>query len=201
MANSSSQPPTTPQFSFTGQRFERSVGTYNYGASWYDPAIGRFLQADSMVPDPVDPQSLNRYAYTRNNPVSRLDPSAHSDFNWNLWDEGSSDEPDWETFSANVETFTYLTWFVDPSFSYTLALLNGAGISASARTPMTFSAGSNQPASLGAQLAGLGAGLAVGTAFGSISGWALGEVAAAIACTACAAAVAGVVVFYGGYQI
>ncbi|HOV48078.1 MAG TPA: RHS repeat-associated core domain-containing protein [Anaerolineae bacterium] len=42
-----------------------------------DPALGRFLQADTLVPNPGNPQSLNRYAYTLNNPLRYTDPSGH----------------------------------------------------------------------------------------------------------------------------
>jgi RHS repeat-associated protein len=57
-----------PTFGFTGQRFEKGLGLYDYGARWYDPELGRFLQPDPVVPQPFDPQSLNRYSYVRNNP-------------------------------------------------------------------------------------------------------------------------------------
>jgi hypothetical protein len=42
--------------------------------------------------DPFDPQSLNRYAYVRNNPVNRIDPSGYVDFTseW-LWICGDSE--------------------------------------------------------------------------------------------------------------
>jgi len=62
---------------FTGQREEVSLGFYDYGARPYDPALGRFLQADTIVPNPADPQSLNRYAYTLNNPLRYTDPTGH----------------------------------------------------------------------------------------------------------------------------
>jgi RHS repeat-associated protein len=62
---------------YTGQRWEGSVGFYDYGARSYDPALGRFLQADSIVPNPANPQSLNRYAYVLNNPLKYTDPSGH----------------------------------------------------------------------------------------------------------------------------
>jgi hypothetical protein len=39
--------------------------------------VGRFLQPDSIVPEPGNPQALNRYAYTLNNPVLFTDPSGH----------------------------------------------------------------------------------------------------------------------------
>ena len=49
------------------------------GARWYSPLLGHFLSADSIVPRPGDPQSLNRYAYTRNSPITRVDPNGHAD--------------------------------------------------------------------------------------------------------------------------
>ncbi len=65
---------------FTGQREETGLGFYDYGARPYDPTLGRFLQADTLVPNPGNPQSLNRYAYTLNNPLRYTDPSGH--FAW-----------------------------------------------------------------------------------------------------------------------
>jgi hypothetical protein len=49
----------------------------DYGARFYSPLLGRFISADSIVPRPGDPQSLNRYSYVRNNPLQLTDPSGH----------------------------------------------------------------------------------------------------------------------------
>jgi RHS repeat-associated protein len=69
---------TTPTtYHFTGQREDASIGLYFYGARYYDSALGRFIQADTLVPAPGDPQSLNRYAYTLNNPLRYTDPTGH----------------------------------------------------------------------------------------------------------------------------
>ncbi len=65
---------------FTGQRFDASTGLYYYHARYYDPQIGRFIQPDTIVQDPSDPQSLNRYSYCRNNPVNLVDPSGYKSF-------------------------------------------------------------------------------------------------------------------------
>jgi hypothetical protein len=40
--------------------------------------LGRFISPDPIVPDPGNPQSLNRYSYVGNNPVNLTDPSGHS---------------------------------------------------------------------------------------------------------------------------
>ncbi len=48
-----------------------------YGARYYASDLGRFIQADTIVPDPFNPQSLNRYTYTNNNPIRYIDPTGH----------------------------------------------------------------------------------------------------------------------------
>jgi len=61
---------------FTGQRLD-GTGLYYYGARYYDPTIGRFISADTIVPNPVNPQALNRYSYCLNNPLKYIDPTGH----------------------------------------------------------------------------------------------------------------------------
>ena len=83
---------------FTGQYHESSLpgaeGLSYYNARWYDPQLGRFTSPDTIVPDPADPQDLNRYSYSSNNPVSRIDPSGHYDFK-------PGDDPWWKNRSAS----------------------------------------------------------------------------------------------------
>jgi hypothetical protein len=49
----------------------------DYGARRYDPQIGRFLSPDTIIPDPSNPQSFNRYSYVSNNPLRYTDPTGH----------------------------------------------------------------------------------------------------------------------------
>ncbi len=44
-------------------------------ARWHDPSLGRFAQADSIVPGGV--LGLDRYAYVNNNPLRYNDPTGH----------------------------------------------------------------------------------------------------------------------------
>lgn len=65
---------------FTGYVREQAsyVGALDFAqARYYSPLLGRFLSADTLVQSPSDPQALNRYAYTRNNPLRYVDPSGH----------------------------------------------------------------------------------------------------------------------------
>jgi hypothetical protein len=48
-----------------------------YGARYYDPLLGRFIQADGTGPQAQNPQSLNRYSYVSNNPVRYTDPTGN----------------------------------------------------------------------------------------------------------------------------
>ena len=61
------------------------MGLMHYRDRCYAPALGRFIQADTIVPNPGNPQDLNRYAYVRNNPLKYIDPSGHLFIgNWGL---------------------------------------------------------------------------------------------------------------------
>ncbi len=61
-------------FGFAGHRYDRSTGLIYMGARYYDPALGRFISPDPTVPELGNPQSLNRYSYVENNPVTFIDP-------------------------------------------------------------------------------------------------------------------------------
>jgi hypothetical protein len=47
------------------------------GDRWYDAQLGRWISADSIVPDYANPQSFNRYSYVYNNPLKYVDPTGH----------------------------------------------------------------------------------------------------------------------------
>jgi RHS repeat-associated protein len=78
-ATRAGNPGTLPtDYLYTGQRRQEPLGgLYHMGARFYDPALGRWLSADSIIPDEADPQALNRYAYALNNPILYRDPSGH----------------------------------------------------------------------------------------------------------------------------
>jgi RHS repeat-associated protein len=70
--NSSSSP---TDYGYTGQMQVGDI--YYYNARWYDPMIGRFMQADTIVPSQQGTQGFDRYAYVNNNPMKYTDPSGH----------------------------------------------------------------------------------------------------------------------------
>ncbi len=72
-------PADVPQ-KFTGQRLDPETGLLFYQSRYYDPALGRFISPDTIVPNQYNPQHLNRYSYADNNPVTYSDPTGHFKF-------------------------------------------------------------------------------------------------------------------------
>ncbi|AGS80502.1 RHS repeat-associated core domain protein [Leptospira phage vB_LalZ_80412-LE1] len=64
------------RYKFTGQIEDKDTGLYYYKSRYYEPILGRFLQADSVVM-PTNVNGMNRYMYVDGNPVSYRDPSGH----------------------------------------------------------------------------------------------------------------------------
>ncbi|MBI3801024.1 MAG: hypothetical protein HY268_29130 [Deltaproteobacteria bacterium] len=62
-------------FLFNGELWDADAGLLYLRARWYDPSIGRFISRDPFLGSVEDPQTFNAYAYARNDPVNRVDPS------------------------------------------------------------------------------------------------------------------------------
>ncbi len=101
-------------YRYTGKPYDANTNLYYYGQRYYDPMSGRFTQ-----PDPVsnnlanpqklkqstgqelqkllqNPQALNSYSYTVNNPVRYIDPTGE----W--WKEFLSGKQSWSSFQAEL---------------------------------------------------------------------------------------------------
>lgn len=61
-------------FTFTDQQIDRETGLMYYGARYYDPKMGRFLQEDPVLGVGTDPKTYNGYIYVTNNPLKYTDP-------------------------------------------------------------------------------------------------------------------------------
>jgi len=75
----------------TGKLRDNESGLDFFGARYFSGAQGRFTTPDwSEKPEPIpyatlsDPQTLNLYAYLRNNPLNRADADGHCGFFCNL---------------------------------------------------------------------------------------------------------------------
>jgi hypothetical protein len=129
--------------------------------------LGRFLQPDPIVPEPGNPQALNRYAYVYNNPLRYTDPSGHCPWCIAIGfgvligagvSYGVQVAANIRQNGLTVQAFTNVNWAVV-----------GAGAVAGAVGGATFGLGT----------AVLGTGLAGTVAAGALSGAAAGQAARA----------------------
>lgn len=62
-------------FTFTGEQVDSEAGLVYLRARYYDPETGRFISKDVWRGSPLLPQTINRYVYVVNNPVTETDPT------------------------------------------------------------------------------------------------------------------------------
>jgi RHS repeat-associated protein len=109
-------------YKFTGKERDTESGNDYFGARYYSSAMGRFMSPDwSAKEEPVpyakldDPQSLNLYAYVRNNPLIRVDADGHID---------------WDYLKDKFKQVFYAKASVGAGFGGELKLTKGAGLKA-----------------------------------------------------------------------
>jgi RHS repeat-associated protein len=69
---------TPTKYTYTGQySYTGDFGLMFYNARWYDPYLNHFTQPDTILPNPYNPQSYDRYSYALNNPLKYTDPTGH----------------------------------------------------------------------------------------------------------------------------
>ena len=64
---------------YTGHVNDPDTGLVYMQARYYDPATGRFLSIDPVVPAAGNTFNFNRYDYTSNNPENHIDPDGKAD--------------------------------------------------------------------------------------------------------------------------
>jgi RHS repeat-associated protein len=75
---------------YNSQELDKESGYYYYNARYYDPEIGRFVTADSIVPYENETQSWNRFSYARNNPIMHKDPTGYFDMETGTIEKGDT---------------------------------------------------------------------------------------------------------------
>jgi RHS repeat-associated protein len=80
-------------YRFTGQREDGYIKLYHMGARWYDVALGRWISADVIVPEPGNAQSLNRYSWVLGNPLRYIDRTGHKQEGSCPFDDEGCEEP------------------------------------------------------------------------------------------------------------
>jgi RHS repeat-associated protein len=85
---------------YTGHEdIEEDDTLVNMNARLYDSTIGRFISADTLIPDPFSTQDFNRYSYVLNNPMKYTDPTG------NYYASENEIKDDWiyDTSSTSIE--------------------------------------------------------------------------------------------------
>ena len=162
---------------FTNHEMLDDVGVIHMNGRIYDGRLGRFMQADSQIQEPNNSQSLNRYSYVINNPLSYTDPTGYNFL-----------KKYWRAIVAIVATY------ITAGYASGWAISWGMGTAATATTAATlttagaitagaiagavggFVAGALQSGSLNGALKGAFSGAIAGAAggyanFGSVGGW------------------------------
>ena len=123
---------------YRGYIYDNETGFYYLQSRYYDPVVGRFINADTIVAGEGEtPTESNLFAYCLNNPVNLSDPSGH-------WAE-------WFETAAKVASGVALV------VSITAMVVAVSAVSAGTAAPVAiFFAG----AALGAVLAGINGGIA-----------------------------------------
>ena len=62
---------------YRGYYYDSETGFYYVGSRYYDPAVGRFINADSAIGQIGNVQGINMFAYCFNNPVNMSDPTGN----------------------------------------------------------------------------------------------------------------------------
>ena len=65
-------------FRYRGYYFDADLGLYYVSSRYYDPEIGRWINADSQLNQKDGILGFNMFAYCHNNPIMYSDPTGHS---------------------------------------------------------------------------------------------------------------------------
>ena len=81
-------------YTYTGRRLDDETGLYQYRARYYDAALGRFISRDPILYR----AGPSLYAYVKNSPVNRVDPSGLQPPAIQRWDYSVPDNYGWDDY-------------------------------------------------------------------------------------------------------
>lgn len=69
-------------FRYRGYYYDQETNLYYLNSRYYNPEMGRFINADGIIGANEDILGYNLYAYVSNNPVNFSDPTGQSVWSW-----------------------------------------------------------------------------------------------------------------------
>ncbi len=75
---------TDNPFRYRGYYYDTETGLYYVSSRYYDPEIGRWINADGQLITGSDIIGMNLFAYCGNNPVNRIDRTGEAWWHWAL---------------------------------------------------------------------------------------------------------------------
>jgi len=161
-------------YKYTGKEQDNGTGLYFYGARYYHPVLGRFITADTLVPNPRNPKEFNRYTYAANNPLTYTDPTGHFKINFKKFLNRAFGDVGTTIIGVAVQAFT--GGIIGPAGSF----LGGGAILTQSHSGRFVLAGEIVGGTTAASfMCGGCGGWATGAAIGAWSGAALGGYSAA----------------------
>ena len=100
-------------YRYRGYRYDTETGLYYLQSRYYDPVMGRFLNADGLVNNGHEFTGYNMFAYCLNNPVNMADEGGYCPY-WNGFSDFFVDQ--WESIKTAFchPVGSYIGYVSDP---------------------------------------------------------------------------------------
>jgi RHS repeat-associated protein len=119
------------EWMFTSYQHNPETGLEYAMARYYDPRTATFCSADPAEGNPDDPESWNRYAYARDNPINITDPSGKF-WLWDVLKIAAFVASDIFTPGAGMPEILSLMEGADPTLAFDLSALEGYALTGKA---------------------------------------------------------------------
>lgn len=116
-------PITNTDYGYTGQRnLDDNIGLMDYKARFYSPVLNRFIQPDTIVPNPMNPQAFNRFSYVTNRPINFNDPTGHAYCDYiNNQNREDCEGGQWQIATSKGFAKGYLRSFLNKRYNWNVA--------------------------------------------------------------------------------